>query len=113
MERLSMIYTFKCEKCQKFMEFENSINLGPPKLEKCPICGDIEGFDRTYEVPLMVFDNTPKTVGSLAERNTLIHKSQINESKDKNSKKIEVPWEKLDLKSVKNIPKYIETGNKQ
>ena len=94
------------------MEMENSIKIGPPTIHTCPLCETQNSVVRIYEVPLMIYDNTPKTVGTLAERNTTANRMRNSEHEDKTTKRYQSYWDKVNLREIKNINKYIETGIK-
>ncbi len=44
-----MIYPFKCEPCDKRVEFDNPISVGPPEEPPCDDCGTV--MDRIWTMP--------------------------------------------------------------
>jgi putative FmdB family regulatory protein len=62
------IYQFRCSACgNEFDHFQTFTEFDKGELPNCT-CG--HQAQREVTAPLFVFDSTPKTVGSLAERNT-------------------------------------------
>jgi len=117
-------YEYKCQ-CGYF--FEEFKGIHDPHPVQCPRCGIGygQGFEQNFaghSVVCWVGDN-PTTVGQLGERNAKrIGKEQLSKRYDKPKKelpfwrngedgveKLEKP---LDLKSIKNVEKYIHTGDK-
>ena len=104
-----MTYEFQCEACGIVVEKENSIKLGPPPLTDCESCKAEGSMNRLYGLPILM-DSTPKTLGSLAERNTSTNKTFVQEDREKNTKRIQTYWEKPTKKQMQNPKKYIEEG---
>jgi hypothetical protein len=82
----------------------------------CPSCGTIygDGFEQDYSLSnftCVVYGN-PTTFGQQAELNAKrLGKEQMQLIQDKNNKRLEE--KPLNLKNIKSIERYIETGDKQ
>jgi len=115
------IYDYECRDCgaevgdvfQKVTE---------PELTTCPFCNE-EGLFRLVTGGLHSFMAGSDTIGSIADRNTKLNKSRINEMeamKRERKPEPEKPWyQKQGNKSMKDIngmtdkqkAKYIMEGN--
>lgn len=61
------LYTFQCSTCEVQFDYSQSMHDDP--LDICPECTS-EGTLSKVLYPPTVFDATPRTVGSMAERNS-------------------------------------------
>lgn len=61
-------YEYECEKCK--IRFEISHSIKQPPLEDCPKCKAVKSLERLISEPFMIIDKTPKTLGSIADKNT-------------------------------------------
>ena len=74
MDNLRMIYEYHCDKCG---DFEVHQSIHDDSLSTCPTCnGNVE---KIISCGLYYFDATPKTLGSVADRNTSKNKMEISE----------------------------------
>lgn len=73
------IYTYQCSTCDFTEDVFQSIKS--ESLTTCSQCQG-EGYARVLYPPT-VFDTTPKTFGSIADRNTVINKTKNEESEAK------------------------------
>jgi len=60
-------YEYECEKCK--IRFEISHSIKQPPLEDCPKCKAVKSLERLISEPFMIIDKTPKTLGSMADKN--------------------------------------------
>lgn len=60
------LYDYICSNCGHRFETKQGIKDGP--LTNCPACAT-PNLERAITTPLMIIDTTPKTLGTLAERN--------------------------------------------
>lgn len=108
-------YEYECQACQHRFEEIQSIKAEPLKV--CPACKKPK-LARLISVGMSAFDATPKTLGSIAERNTRemrLRGEEIPKSVRRN-KDYAVPWWRTSKdghvrKDILNNPeKYIKTG---
>lgn len=132
-----MIYQYECDNCGKNFEIQQSIH--DKSLTKCPQCKKNKLY-RIIFAPYIINHTEPSNVVSLAERNTSkMGKYELETKRRKDSvdrrvdtlsqklprgaeivkrKDTKAPWWRpgtdrpIDLKKIKNVKKYIETGNK-
>ena len=129
-------YNMKCDQCGYAKEEKRSITVGPRK--KCPKCKAVEPvFHQIYEAPIVI-DRVIRTVGQQAEYNARkMGKEKVAEKTEQlkrgynrrkgnlpaGAKRVETPTENpfwregnggkpLDLKKIKNVKKYIMSGDK-
>jgi len=128
-------YTYACSKCK--YQFEDYHLMSEPHPKRCPSCGKNslgQSFDN-HNITAVVYGN-PTTIGQAAEENTKRlgkerHEKMIEDDFKARKlrspkKKPETPWyrngsidgtEKLDkpleVSKIKNVKKFIETGEKE
>lgn len=115
-------YHYQCSNCGHSFEIVRSIK--EPILKRCPNCKKHKLETIIHSIFISI-KKDPKTVGHLAGNNRdkmslteLADRQEKEESsRIKKKKKPKKPWwreseKPLDLKKVKNVKKYIETGNK-
>lgn len=122
-------YHYICKNCEYEFEVFQSIHENPKK--RCEKCKKHKLERIIYAA--MVIDKTPKTIGSWAEaENKKLGAEQVELKKKKLMEESKVPYtgpgkplkkekikpwwrtsdKPLDLKTVKNVEKYIITGDK-
>lgn len=104
-------YECKNEECGGEVCYEEKCTA--PFRQKCPLCGKRKLLLKEGKCGISNFvdTNKAKTVGSLAEKNTIAREKRGEMEKPK-----ETPWwrknkKKIDFNVLKNPRKYIEKGN--
>lgn len=121
------LYDVICTNCNfSQTDFEKSIHVDLETV-KCPSCKKRKLLqDYSKPKPMILRDNTPKTVGQVAERNAKIMGKELHQlegekilgEKGMKKKKAETPWwrpegsKPLDVTKIKDTAKYIRTGEK-
>lgn len=79
-------YVFRCENCNHSFELQYSIKKISGAHPKCSLCKKNKSVYRDYQAEnVSHYDSTPRTVGTLAERNS---KRLSDEAKTKQQRKI-------------------------
>jgi predicted nucleic acid-binding Zn ribbon protein len=83
------IYTFECYEedggCGNVFDIKCSMNEIQKQKPICPECNNVKAVSRNFCDNLYVHDGSPKTVGTLAERNaSRMSNDQMQEIKTKN-----------------------------
>ena len=117
-------YQFICDNCDHGFDLFQGIKEELPK--KCPQCKTKinNGFHQVYAAGIAIVYNSPTTVGQQAEINEkrvgkeqlelmAAHDRKIRKMPEK--KKDDSKWafddKPLDLKKIKDVRKYVETGD--
>lgn len=127
------LYSYVCDDCDYSYEQVRSIHKAHPK--KCPNCSSKTGLHQNYQTVsgLGFVKNGPTTIGQQMELNektwgrelTQVKQDEALKKRNWKTSKKDLPWwrsgkvdglpreeKPLDLTKVKNVKKYIETGNK-
>lgn len=102
------LYDYECRTCNGVFETYQSIHA--EKLERCNLCG-AESVDRLINPPIII-DRTPKTFGTLAEKNTRLLGSGERSEREAKCPSERVPDRSLSSFTPAERDKYIMEGKR-
>jgi putative FmdB family regulatory protein len=104
---------YKCDNCK--YEFDIIQTISDKWKKKCPNCKKNQLFikEAQLNMSLIIDSQIPKTVGTLAEKNTekLSKQGKIDLKSKKKSKPFWRDKDKINYNILKNPEKYVSTGD--